>query len=380
MSGPKTDAGKAIVSRNALSHGVLSQAAVIPGLERAEDWEAHREAVLRSLAPAAGLEAALAERAALLLWRLQRVSRYEGEELALGQERVEEDFAGQCWVPVPPGAPSCPDDFRFEVRRLEQDAALLHRLAGRDPGSLLSGEEAAACLEAAAIAFDVDLSGGVPPGRPSPAGLRALPTCTASRVRKCMAELFAGGDLEPDRVLQDAVRIADAKLARARGALADVETRLDRMRRERLLPNERTLEKVTRYEAHLSRELARVLASLRDLRDRRPRAEETALREAPTAVIAECPVVEVRAEVEPPALPAPVPAERNCETNSPPASRPGESPAPHPALRGCDPKLRNKPPLTSLSSDSSPLPRGLPGEGSRSPRALSGTSDPFLAS
>lgn len=93
--GPKTEAGKAVVRLNAVQHGVLSITPVIPGLERQEDWEAHRAGLLASLAPEGHLEIALAERVALQLWRLHRVARYETESIALAQERVEDDVARQ---------------------------------------------------------------------------------------------------------------------------------------------------------------------------------------------------------------------------------------------------------------------------------------------
>lgn len=88
--GPKTEAGKAVVRRNAVKHGVLKASPVIPGLEREEDWEAHRAGIRASLAPEGHLEDTLAERIALLLWRLQRVARYETESIVLAQERAEE--------------------------------------------------------------------------------------------------------------------------------------------------------------------------------------------------------------------------------------------------------------------------------------------------
>ncbi len=93
--GPKTKSGKETVRWNAVRHGVLSTSPVIPGLEREEDWEAHRAGLLASLAPEGHLEIALAERVALQLWRLQRVARYETESIALAQERVEDDLARQ---------------------------------------------------------------------------------------------------------------------------------------------------------------------------------------------------------------------------------------------------------------------------------------------
>ena len=80
--GPRTAEGKARVRMNAVSHGISAQHAVIPGLERAEDWESHRAAILSSVAPDGALETALAERAAHALWRLRRVTAFETHALA----------------------------------------------------------------------------------------------------------------------------------------------------------------------------------------------------------------------------------------------------------------------------------------------------------
>ncbi len=67
---------------NAVQHGLTAVAPVIPGVERVEDWEAHRAGVLESLAPADYLETVLAERVALAAWRLRRVTAYEVAETA----------------------------------------------------------------------------------------------------------------------------------------------------------------------------------------------------------------------------------------------------------------------------------------------------------
>lgn len=80
--GPVTDVGKAVVSANAITHAVTSTRAVVPGLEDAQEWEDHRAGIVTSLAPVGHLEATLADRAALLLWRLRRVERYEATEIA----------------------------------------------------------------------------------------------------------------------------------------------------------------------------------------------------------------------------------------------------------------------------------------------------------
>ena len=49
--GPKTKAGKAIVSRNAVKHGITSASPVIPGMESDEEWQAYRSGIIESLEP-----------------------------------------------------------------------------------------------------------------------------------------------------------------------------------------------------------------------------------------------------------------------------------------------------------------------------------------
>ena len=77
-TGPQTAEGKAIVSGNAIRHGLLSWKPTIPELESVEEWEAHLERTLESLAPVGYMETLLAERVALLQWRLVRVRDTNG--------------------------------------------------------------------------------------------------------------------------------------------------------------------------------------------------------------------------------------------------------------------------------------------------------------
>ena len=87
-TGPRSVGGKAVVARNATKHGIFAAVPVLPG-ECPDQWEAHRAGVVESLAPVGLLEVNLAERAALLLWRLQRLARYEAETVADAIEDVE---------------------------------------------------------------------------------------------------------------------------------------------------------------------------------------------------------------------------------------------------------------------------------------------------
>ncbi len=87
-TGPRTVVGKAVVARNATKHGIFAATPVIPG-ECAATWEAHRCGVVDSLTPVGLLEVNLAERAALLLWRLQRLARYEADTITESIEALD---------------------------------------------------------------------------------------------------------------------------------------------------------------------------------------------------------------------------------------------------------------------------------------------------
>jgi len=77
-TGPRTSAGKAIASRNAIRHGIMApHPAIIEGLETEADWDTHVAGIVANYSPDGALEQELAERIASLLWRLRRVTRYE---------------------------------------------------------------------------------------------------------------------------------------------------------------------------------------------------------------------------------------------------------------------------------------------------------------
>ena len=115
--GPKTEEGKSTVRLNAIQHGGLSTVPVIPGAERQQDWEAHRAGVLSSLTPEGHLETALADRVALLLWRLARIVRYECGIVDVAQKRISEDMieAGLNRVDVEHG-----DDEALEIEGMRE--------------------------------------------------------------------------------------------------------------------------------------------------------------------------------------------------------------------------------------------------------------------
>src|SRR5215203_6736732 len=141
--GPSTREGKEVAKWNATRHGIRSPAPVVPGVEKAEDWEEHRDGVLESLQPEGHLELVLAERVALLSWRLNRVTRFETATIALSQEKMEDDLADKRRFGSYLLGPSHPED----VRGALQDALRAQRLIKRFPklpdDKGLSGPDAA---------------------------------------------------------------------------------------------------------------------------------------------------------------------------------------------------------------------------------------------
>ena len=112
---------------NAARHGMRSPAPVVPGIETHEDWERHLAGTLDSLDPEGHLETVLAERVALLSWRLHRAARYETESIALSQEKAEDDLADRRRFASHVLGAAHPED----VRGALEDARATHRLFRR---------------------------------------------------------------------------------------------------------------------------------------------------------------------------------------------------------------------------------------------------------
>src|SRR5690348_16081572 len=75
-TGPRTAAGKAVSSRNALRHGLRARSVVVPG-EDPGDFLRFRAELRSALAPRDGREEVLAETVVHAAWRLRRAWRAE---------------------------------------------------------------------------------------------------------------------------------------------------------------------------------------------------------------------------------------------------------------------------------------------------------------
>jgi hypothetical protein len=274
--GPATHEGKEVVKWNATRHGIRSPAPVVPGVEKAEDWELHLAGTLESLQPEGHLELVLAERAALLAWRLHRVIRYETESIALFQEKAEDDLAKERRFD---SGPDHPEAVRGNAKSDEQDYKLLKRFPKIKDDERLTSIDADIIIWGAMECADKVAEGEVDPeellesvsvaGLPDSDFWEGYEGWTAGLVRAVIEAVARATDEEPEELLEAATRDARFKTERTKLEAEKVERDLRNMARERLLPDEKTLEKVARYEAHLSRGLYKAMHELEALQARR---------------------------------------------------------------------------------------------------------------
>jgi hypothetical protein len=274
--GPPTQEGKEVVKWNAVKHGLRSPAPVVPSIERREDWEQHRDGVLESLQPEGHLEMVLAERVALLSWRLNRVTRFETVTIALSQEKMEDDLAEKRQFGSYLLGPSHPED----VRGALQDALRAQRLIKRFPklpdDKGLSGPDAASILDLVwgqvdeeVEAEEVQLPEAIPEWASLEEYMAEWDGWTVSLVRECISAIASAAKEDQEELIEAVTERARLDIISTKSATERVEQDLARMSRERLLPDDKTLEKVSRYEAHLSRLFHKTLHELEALQTRR---------------------------------------------------------------------------------------------------------------
>jgi hypothetical protein len=274
--GPATHNGKAVVRWNATRHGIRSPAPVVPGVEKKEDWEDHRDGVLKSLSSEGHLEEVLAERVALLSWRLHRVTRYETQTIALSQEKLEDDLAKKRRFGSYQLGPTHPEDVRSDLQDARRVQRIIKQLPKLSDDKCLSGPDAAGILDLVWGRVDeeveveeVQLPEAIPEWASLDEYMAEWDGWTVSLVRECISAIASAAKEDEEELIEAATERARLEIISAKSAAERVDQDLRRMSRERLLPDEKTLEKVARYEAHLSRLFHKALHELEALQVRR---------------------------------------------------------------------------------------------------------------
>jgi hypothetical protein len=309
--GPKTADGKLAIRLNATSHGILSARPVVAAFESEKDWKAHREAIVSSLAPQGGLEAALAERVALCSWRLNRVIVFETEAIAQKQESVVEDLAqSRHWdsrispLDAHPENPFSDLEYTTEVYNLVSKFATTPDeclpdeafISGRDGETLLEAAMSAVldledmkARETSGAAEEVHLADRDErrdelmenlPGIPEDVYLSDVDYTVGQLMELFEWLVLQERTRDPDAPGEDSLTPGEWLLERmhttarydrlrAEAKVEKVQKQLVEMRRQRILPLGADLEKINRYEAHLSKQMYQALHELEALQKRR---------------------------------------------------------------------------------------------------------------
>lgn len=275
--GPVTESGKAVARLNGVVHGLRAVVPVI-ATEREEDWEQHRTGIVDELAPTGALEMELAERVALLLWRMRRVARYEANVAGAAQEDAESDYVerqeekhrhSHTYISY------APDELRKDLRMYPARARFLRRLATLDADKRVAGEDASDILqecERNAVFHDDEFDADAVdyPGLPE-AGFDwdEFPDITVSVLRDCIAAIAAVAKTDPEALTAGTAYHYECETRGAKMRLAEAEQTISRWRERRALLPVEHLDKVMRYETHLHRQLVQTLRELEAIQARR---------------------------------------------------------------------------------------------------------------
>jgi hypothetical protein len=120
---------------------------------------------------------------------------------------------------------------------------------------------------------EIDVEGLDLPGVPEDAIVEELPAMRVKDVRGCVESIAQAASQDPEDLLEAATETARWDAVSAKGKAERTEAEIGAMRRERILPDEQTLEKISRYEAHLSRQLYQALHELENLQKHRTTGE-----------------------------------------------------------------------------------------------------------
>ena len=94
-TGPRTPEGKALISQNAVRHGIFTRDLIIPtGDGKEDDQEYHKllDGLIASLNPSGQLECLLVEKIAVDYWRLRRVLRFETGSIRKQLDTAIDDY------------------------------------------------------------------------------------------------------------------------------------------------------------------------------------------------------------------------------------------------------------------------------------------------
>ena len=257
-TGPRTAEGKAVVRLNAVKHGTLAETTVLPFIESEGEWGEHRRGVLGSIDPVGHVESALAERVAMLLWRLRRAARYEREIIASELEALGEKELQQVH-----GSKSL-DELKHDAENARATAELLEGLPRLPADAQIPAVVALPLMEAATRRVK-GFSLRYLRFRDHTGTIYSLQYWSADKVRWVIEVLAEREGTDLKGMLESVSSEIHAAAAKAEQNLKSGRERVESACRKALLPDPKETERILRYEAHLDRSLYKALHELQRL-------------------------------------------------------------------------------------------------------------------
>lgn len=272
-TGPTSPEGKAVVSRNAVKHGIFANDLVINAGDGREDALEYQELLtdLKSdLAPVGRMEMMLVEKIAVNYWRLRRLVRYETGEI---RERLDDfrESALRSHYGSSHYSRQRPElqyyNYNDEITDTEYQEQC-YKVAGMQRSSFNLTEEKAALEHVLCFRMDREEAEFTEKDyKAAKKYVAALSPQMQGKLRKEMLE-------EAQQVL---------------GEMEEVRTwqvKFDRIQKAKSLPATPDLNKVIKYENSLERSIFRNLAALKTLQENRLRgggSEEEDILDLPAA-------------------------------------------------------------------------------------------------
>ena len=263
-TGPRTPRGKERSKLNALKHGLLSKAVLLKGESRAEYTSLH-DGLRQSLDPQGRLEDELVENLAVLLWRKRRLLQAEKAEISkadvLKEDAVIKQVVQRLNYALPETSLVAEPDSRSNLSVLREAIHFIekHRLLL----AANNNEE----LESIRRLYFGDFPEGPARERVARETMELARLATPSVIA---LENAADPEQSKDQQLRNAMRKAlDAELTN----LLDVQrsqiiTEFNKIARNfeaACIPSQEAVDRLLRYETHLSREFDRTLSQLERL-------------------------------------------------------------------------------------------------------------------
>lgn len=265
-TGPVTDEGKAIVSKNRVSHGVLSRDVVLPGMEQfenVEDFKQLKESLEEYWNPEGVMEESLCEDLAIQWWRMRRLYRHESGSLKEQHENIKKfwydtrtESRGFSDIPKEVlGIDAHKDDLRWHKEWLDiVDASLKKR---RKSLKLIFDDEDCLCMFSDWFE-DYDRVEKAIDKR------RNIPNCLDDDYEKFVVQTLQKAGVSIKEILEYFKIHLEYQIKDIEGKLTDKLHQYE-MEKEQILPSTVTNESFLKYEASIRRNIEKDIKLLLQL-------------------------------------------------------------------------------------------------------------------